>query len=329
MRRAWLAVLLATTACSSPKSGGSPEPAAAPSGSPRPLPSPLPRVAATVNGQPILSSLVTLFLKKTRGAVAIDERPAAYRKALEQCIDRELLFEDALSRGLIPDDRAVQRAFDEAHVKHPDDQSWNAFLREQALTADGFRAEIRTEQTVAALLRQEASKISEVDDQEAHAYYDANPSVFDSGPRVRARRILIAVSPGTSKAGRDLIRSANAMHVLKRLKAGEDFATVASEVSSDPKAGKGGELGVVSRVQLPNEVEQQVFHLEPGQLSDVLEIPEGFEIIQVEEKLPGEKLTFEQAEPRLKGLLWAQKRDRALQDLLKTLRGKASVETFL
>jgi peptidyl-prolyl cis-trans isomerase C len=334
--RGWIAALLACAACSPGKQAqtSSPSPSAesAPASpeAPKPLPSPLPRVAATVNGQPILSRLVTLFVKKIQGAQPIPpaDKPRIYRSALEQCIDRELLFEEALSRGLSAEDRAVQRSFDEARVQHHDDASWATFLEDQRLTADGFKAEIRTEQTVAALLRQEAARIPEVSDAEARAYFDANPAVFETGERIRARRILIRVTPGTSGAGRLLIKTKNADKVLARLRAGEDFAKLARQVSFDAAA-KGGDIGVVIKGQLPKEVEDQAFRLKPGEMTDVVETEEGFEIVKVDERLPSEKLTFEQAQPRLKKLLWEQKREKALASLLASLRAKSRVETFL
>ncbi|MCA9491555.1 MAG: peptidylprolyl isomerase [Myxococcales bacterium] len=66
---------------------------------------------------------------------------------------------------------------------------------------------------------------------------------------------------------------------LRRLDAGEPFATVARELSDDPTAQVGGDLGVVGRGQLVPAVEDAGFALEPGAHSAVVESPYGFHVI--------------------------------------------------
>jgi peptidyl-prolyl cis-trans isomerase C len=87
---------------------------------------------------------------------------------------------------------------------------------------------------------------------------------------VRARHILVENEPDAQAA-------------LKRVKAGEDFAKVATEMSKDPGS-KGGELGWFTKERMVPEFAEAAFKMQPGQISDPVKSQFGWHVIQVEER---------------------------------------------
>jgi parvulin-like peptidyl-prolyl isomerase len=110
-------------------------------------------------------------------------------------------------------------------------------------------------------------------------------STADSPKRIGARHILIQYM-GAERAEASVVRSreqalAVAQVVLKRIRAGEDFARLTIEYSDEPGAGpRGGSLGRFPRGVMVGAFDAVAFKLAVGEISDVVETPFGFHIIQ-------------------------------------------------
>jgi parvulin-like peptidyl-prolyl isomerase len=96
----------------------------------------------------------------------------------------------------------------------------------------------------------------------------------DAQEQVHARHILVATED-------------QAKDVLQQLQNGADFATLASQLSTDPGSkNKGGDLGWFTRGVMDKAFEDAAFALQPGQLSDVVHGASGYHVIQVLERDP-------------------------------------------
>lgn len=105
---------------------------------------------------------------------------------------------------------------------------------------------------------------------------------------VKLKHIQFNISKRASQAEKDRKR-ALAQEVLDKLKAGEDFATLARKYSNDKSSAKGGgDFGWLT-AKLPNgfyDFESALYNLKPGVLSDLIETPLGFHIIMTSERRP-------------------------------------------
>jgi hypothetical protein len=177
--------LLTVGACSRPAgepAAGSPTPSSTATLDPaRPLPSPMPEVVARVNGQPVGLSRILALAQARLLEMPESEReartPEALRQALDLYIERELLLQEALARGVEADTRVVQWAYDQARREHTGETSWTEFLATLGLDEPSFKSELRTQHTVAALLAQEMKAVT-VSDDEARAAFEADPTAF-------------------------------------------------------------------------------------------------------------------------------------------------------
>jgi len=180
-----LGVLAAVCACTAGHDAAgkaaSPSPASAAHDPARPLPSPVPEIVARVNGEPIHLSQILPLAKADLDKVHVSERdahrPVAVRHALQRYIDRELLLQEALAHGIKADTRQVDWAYDQARREYPDDQAWRDHLAAEGFDQDSFKAELRIQHTVSALLQREVGGLS-VSEDEARSAYEADPSAW-------------------------------------------------------------------------------------------------------------------------------------------------------
>jgi len=343
-KRLAVVVLVSLVGCArgpspSPSPSVAPTPSASPSSAAgpaapadRPLPQPLPDVAARVNGHTISTKTISALVEPgfQSGNVRADRRPAAYRQALDQLVSRELITQEAQVRRIAPDETAVARDYKQARDQFKSDGAWARFLSSGGFDEAGFRTELRTRNLVDAVVKQEAARVpAAVSDADAKAFYDQNPALFDAGERVRAGHILVRVPEG---AGADVKKAARtrAEAALARVRKGEDFAAVAREVSEDPgSAPRGGDLGVFAKGQMVPPFEQAAFALTPGQVSGLVESQFGLHVIKVYERLPAGKVPFEPVKGQIKDHLAQTRKQQAVDELLRGLRAKAKIETYL
>jgi parvulin-like peptidyl-prolyl isomerase len=95
---------------------------------------------------------------------------------------------------------------------------------------------------------------------------------------------VTAYIAGHPELDTDKKNRAKAEEVLKRARAGEDFAKLAQEFSTDGSKDKGGDLGWFGHGDMVPEFEQAAYALKPGEISDIVQSKFGFHIIKLDER---------------------------------------------
>jgi peptidyl-prolyl cis-trans isomerase D len=129
---------------------------------------------------------------------------------------------------------------------------------------------------------------------EARKLYEERADEYDVPEQTRARHVLLRVPADASEQQIAEVEE-RAQAVLARLKDGEDFATVAEEVSEDPGSRvNGGDLGYFRRGQMVPAFDEAAFSLEPGVLPELVRTEYGFHILRVEDRKPAQHRPFEE-----------------------------------
>jgi peptidyl-prolyl cis-trans isomerase D len=151
-------------------------------------------------------------------------------------------------------------------------------------------------------------------------YYTEHAADFDSPPEVKAAHILVRVPETGGSEGEDAAR-AKIADVIKRAKAGEDFAKLATAVSEDPGSKtRGGDLGWVKKGDMVPQFEEPLFKLRKGELSEPVRTPFGFHAIKVFDVRQGGRKPLKEVAGPIRDRLAAEAADRAAKAKADELR---------
>jgi peptidyl-prolyl cis-trans isomerase D len=128
-----------------------------------------------------------------------------------------------------------------------------------------------------------------VSDAEVTAYYQQNQKRFTDAESRRASHILIAVKKDASAADKAAAKAKAEAVLAEVRKAPADFAKIAKAHSQDPASAElGGDLDVVEKGALPKPVEDAIYNLKQGEISNVVESEFGYHILTVTALKPAE-----------------------------------------
>jgi peptidyl-prolyl cis-trans isomerase SurA len=297
---------------------------AAPDSAARPLPAPLPdslrsagalpadtvvvvdRVVAVVGNRPVLASQVDeeLFSRQAQG-VELPRDPKQLdllrREVVSSIVDEELLVQQAgrdttiqVTDQEVAD--GVEQQVRKVRGNFTSEVDYNNELKKAGFqTPEEYRRWLTDQQRRAALQNRlidglrSAGKLKSVSPTEVEMkrFFEEHKTSLGSRPATISFRQIV-VSPKPSAAAKARAR-AQADSIVLELRQGADFATAARRFSQDPGSrDQGGSLNWFRRGVMVPEFERVAFGLKPGVVSDPVQSPFGFHIIQVERTQPAE-----------------------------------------
>ena len=187
----------------------------------------------------------------------------------------------------------------------------------QGLTKDEklkFQAQqIAKEFMVNALLEQEAAKVK-IPSSELLAYFNKYKEDFMN--EVKIRRIVLQ--------SEDL-----AERTLAEIKGGGNFSQLAKERSIEQTPDKGEPSRFFGRGITEPSLEEVIFALKPGEVSEVMQTSEGYQIIQMVEKKPVRKdVSFAEVADYIESALSLKQSRIMFDSLITDLRSNGKFQTF-
>jgi len=254
-------------------------------------------IVAVVNGTPItrenydqkVAQARTYFLqqpgqnvKEEAGRQALER---LQRQVLDWMIDQVLIEQAAKSLGITVSEVVVEAEV--VRMKGADPERFEKWMAANGLTPKSLREQIHIDLVTSAV----------------------RDAVTASAPRkaehVRIRHILVS-------------DQATAQSALEQIRQGQDFRTVARQVSEDGNSrASGGELGFLPKGAMPPAFEEAAFALKPGKISEVVRSEFGFHIIQVMAIDPEHPVSPE---------LWPVVQQQLFESWLADMRAKATIQ---
>lgn len=208
-----------------------------------------------------------------------------------------------------------------------DDAAFQAALKQEGLTEADLRRNLERQMLVSQVQRQDLmSKIS-ISEEEVRAYYEVHRDEFTTPAEVTLREILIEVpvtDRGINVAQDDEAR-AKAEEARARLVAGEPFARLAAEYSNAPSRANGGLIGPFKMTELAPQFQQRLQKLSVGDLTEVMRVQRGYQILKLESRTEAKVRTYEEAREDIRERVMERKLDSERQKYLDRLREQATI----
>jgi peptidyl-prolyl cis-trans isomerase SurA len=278
------------------------------------------------------------------------------KDVLRDLIDQQLLLQKGKDLGITGDTELVKR-LDEMRkeMKLETMEELEKAAEAQGASYEEFKQNLRNQIVTQRVIGQEVGSHLAMNKEDEKKFYDLHRAEMERPEQVRLSEILIAPktpTPAKPAAGGDAAKAdpataassasssvpqadtdaalaaaqAKANDVLDQIHKGAKFGDLAKKYSDGPSAKDGGDLSYFKRGTLAKELEDKVFALKPGEITDVIRTKQGYVILEVVEHQTAGIPTLKEVEPRIQDALYMQKLQPALRTYLTSLREDAFID---
>jgi len=264
---------------------------------------------------------------KLRVAQDLFQRPPSslnsdeYSQLLQQ-VNRELaiakrVLETPEASDVVVPDSVVNSAIEELASRYDTEELFQQALMDNSLDRDSLFYALQHNLWVEAIMEKVLAQRATVSDNEVEIYYFQHLERFELPETRTARHILITINDDYEENNREKVLERLAELQLQLVEGKNTFQELAQQYSECPTAMHEGLLGRIKPGQLYPELDSELFQMDEGELSPVLESPVGMHLLYCETIYPKERLPFEQVKEKLKDHLEMKKRKRTLQEWLQ------------
>jgi parvulin-like peptidyl-prolyl isomerase len=283
-----------------------------------------------VNGQTITQEQVNEaaeFFRRQQMALApesvFDAADGDLRKgAARQLAANLLMIEMTKSMGWQADSALVGRMVERFIAQFPDRDAFMAQLKAMGESEETMRTGMAEEILLDSLVSMVSNSAAPVEDGEVREFYEKNKDRYAAPPRARASHIIFMLSmdDDTNK-----VRSTigKAMEVLAKAKSGENFDALIKEYSSQPEH---GDMGWFKKGDLIPELENVIFSLKKGAVSELVPSSMGMHIIKKTDEEDPRPMSFDEVSQSIKKSLDFNKKGKRVNDFVDSLLAAADIK---
>ncbi len=300
----------------------------------QPTGKPVARVNGTVlTDRDLQREMFTMFpyAQQHNGNIPPEMEPQIRAGALKMIVFEELVYQDALRRKMTISPERLNRAEADFRKQFATPAEYQQFLSmEFQGSQQQLREKIKRSLLIDELLKAEVDKKSTISLVELKAYYDKNPAQFEYPESFAFQSITILppakATPAQLQEGRK--RADDALKQAKATKNDEDFGMLAEKISEDDYRVMMGYHKPVDRAKLPPVVVQALLKMQPGQVSDIIQVEQAYTILRLVKHVPAGKMKFDDVKDTLQKDLQKKKVNEVRASFDKQLHQGAKVEVL-
>jgi peptidyl-prolyl cis-trans isomerase SurA len=211
----------------------------------------------------------------------------------------------------------------QAKITDPD--KFHEYVRQQAgMSYEDFLAETRNQYLTREVIGQEVARHISITNQEIQNYYDKHKADFVRDEKIFLSEILISIQ------GKDPSGLAAAAKKAKQVAAeaakGQRFSDLARDNSDAATAKQGGELGGYKKGELLKPLEDAVWNLPKGAVTQPIRIPTGFEILKVDDHTKAGLAPLADVRSEIENVLYGPRMQPKVREYLTQLRRTAFLQ---
>ncbi len=243
----------------------------------------------------------------------------ARQDILNKVIEDKLILSEAKRKKITAQDAEIDEMIQEVRNKFPSHEIFVKAMEAQGVTEAELRKRFHDQLMVQHLVDYEVQSRVAVSPGEVSVYYKEHEKEFTGKPQVRLQQILIR-----SSNGRTLEEAkASAESLVEQLKKGSSFDELARSHSEAAEAKEGGQMGWVDKGQLLGRIDEEIFALGVGEITQPIESSLGYHIFKVMEKKDVETKPFSEVKDDIQSAIFRKKMTQRLQAWIAQLRANA------
>ncbi len=270
-------------------------------------PQPADFIVVVVNSEPITNNELRARVLRaeqqlTQQGVAVPPRSDVANRMIDLMINERAQLQVARDSGIKVDDAQVDMAMQTvAQQNQVSVEGLRRRLQAEGLSLQQFRNDLRDQLMLARIREREVESRTRVSDREADQFLSEQSS---SSPTVGINlgQILIAVPEKASESQVATLR-ARAQRAFERAQKGDDFASLAAELSDSPDKRQGGQLGLRPTERYPELFIDAVRNLPVGGVAGPVRSGAGFHILKVLDKKQGSTVSDTVTQTRARHIL--------------------------